>query len=371
LFGVDKSGDEAAAHEARSAETCERSRFLIGRGLFSCFDKEIRFARRHGRMIGTTVTARPTPAAGSSEMSPKTSLAQRAAKSARSAAKASPRVASKTAKKAEPITRANSHRNQLYIWSVQCPEAEIDFVSSTFKKIAGRPLRFVREDFCGSAATSVYFVQQHKDNRAVGVDLHKPTLDWGLKHVAKELTAEQRSRLTLLNKNVLDPGAQSHGADAVLAMNFSYWIFQEREQMRSYFAGVRKSLAKDGVLFMDIHGGYETTKEQEEPRWIRVPGKGKFRYIWDQHRFNPLTSEVQNYIHFEFEKGPALRKAFSYTWRVWTVREIRELLLEAGFKHVHVYCEGEDKKGKGNGVYTSRTVYDADASFIAYISAHG
>ncbi|MFN5945558.1 MAG: class I SAM-dependent methyltransferase [Phycisphaerae bacterium] len=272
---------------------------------------------------------------------------------------------------AGPITRDNTEKLWLYIWSVQCPEAEIDFVTDRFKKLTGRPLRRLREDFCGAAATSAYFVQQHAENVAIGVDLHKPTLTWGLKNLAKDFTNEQRERLVLLHKNVLDPGPQARSVDAVLAMNFSYWIFQERETMLQYFRSVKKSLKSDGVFFMDIHGGYETTKEQQEPRWIKAPDGRRFRYIWDQNKFNPVTSETQCFIHFEFEKGPALQKAFSYTWRVWTVREIRELLLEAGFKHATFYGENEDEKGKGNGVYTPKTRYDADASFIAYLSAHG
>ena len=278
----------------------------------------------------------------------------------------------KPAKNAKgPITRDNTDKLWLYIWSVQCPEAEIDFVTDRFKKLTGRPLRRLREDFCGAAATSAYFVQQHKENVAIGVDLHKPTLSWGLKNLTKDFTPEQREQLILLNKNVLDAGPQAQGADAILAMNFSYWIFQERETMLRYFRSVKQSLKPDGVLFMDIHGGYETTKEQQEPRWIKAPDGRRFRYIWDQHKFNPVTSQTQCYIHFEFEKGPAMHKAFNYTWRVWTVREIRELLLEAGFKHATFYGENEDEKGKGNGIYTAKTSYDADASFIAYLSAHG
>lgn len=263
------------------------------------------------------------------------------------------------------LTAANSDRHILYQIAVQCPESEIDFVDGRFRKLRGRPVRRLREDFCGTAHTASHFVTRHKDNTAVGLDLDAPTLAWGEKNNLSRLTPEQRSRLTLLKRNVLDPRDADRGFDAILAMNFSYWIFNTRPTMRAYFEAVRKSLKPDGILFMDTWGGYESMKEQQERR--RCPGG--FTYIWDQAHYDPLTGQMTCHIHFDFKKGPMWKKAFTYTWRLWTVPELRELLAEAGFRKVTIYWEGENKHGNGNGVFSPRAHGVADASFISYITA--
>lgn len=275
----------------------------------------------------------------------------------------------RTRKKLPQLSAKNADKMFLYIKAVQSPEHEIDFVTREFRKIRQRPLRFLREDFCGTAISASEFVKRHKDNRAVALDLHKPTLAWGRKHHVALLPENAQSRISLLPRNVMTPGAEASGVDAVLAMNFSYWIFDTRESLAKYFSVVRKSLARDGVFFMDVHGGYEATKEMTE-RTKRWAGGGRwFKYVWEQKRFDPLTNKTECRIHFEFEKGPPLRDAFIYRWRVWSVPELRELLLAAGFRKVTVYLEGDDGHGGGNGIFRPKSQGHADASFIAYIVA--
>lgn len=265
------------------------------------------------------------------------------------------------------LTRKNSDKFFLYIQAVQCPEHEIDFVTTQFKKARKRPLRFLREDFCGTGISACEFVKRHEENRAVALDLHKPTLAWGQKHNVGKLSKEQQARIRLLPRNVLTPGEDASGVDTVLAMNFSYWLFMTREQMLAYFKVVRQSLRPDGMFFMDTHGGYEATKEMEERRKIYA-GHGRwFKYVWEQRSFDPLTNRCDCRIHFEFERGPAWNNAFTYAWRVWSVPELLEMLKEAGFGKSTVYLEGDNGKGAGDGVFRPRTKGDPDASFIAYI----
>ena len=248
--------------------------------------------------------------------------------------------------------------------AVQAPDAEIQFVDKTFKRIRGRVASRVREDFCGTALSACEWVKTRTTNTAVGVDLSGPTLAWGKKHNVAALQTEAQGRITLLKQDVRNPTAECMGVDAVLAMNFSYWIFKTRAGMLEYFKSVRESLAPDGILFMDHYGGYEATREQQERR----PQKG-FTYVWDQAKYNPITGDKVCHIHFEFKDGTKMHKAFSYEWRLWTLPEVRELLTEAGFKNVTVYWEGDDGKGGGNGVFKATLKGDADASFICYLTA--
>ena len=65
-----------------------------------------------------------------------------------------------------------------------------------------------------------------------------------------------------------------------------------------------------------------------------------------------------------------MEQAFTYHWRLWTLPEIRELLLEAGFRQVDVYWEGTDKNSEeGDGEFKPSEVGDADASWVCYIVA--
>lgn len=268
------------------------------------------------------------------------------------------------AKRAAKLTAKTADKHDLYQQAVQSPEAEVTFVDRTFKKLRGRVATVIREDFCGTAFSSCEWVRRRKENIAIGVDLHKPTLAWGRKHNLSTLDEEARSRVRLVAEDVRSPSGESIGVDAVLAMNFSYWVFKTRDGLRAYFQSVRESLAKDGVFFLDHYGGYESMKEQEERR----KQKG-YTYVWDQASYNPITGDKVCHIHFEFPDGSVMKRAFTYHWRLWTLPEVQELLTEAGFSRVQVYWEGNDNKGSGNGVFKPSKIGEADASYISYIVA--
>lgn len=283
----------------------------------------------------------------------------------------------KHAVKAAPRAETED-RHRLYELSVQAVEPEIDFVDNTFKELRGRNLQVIREDFCGTAQTSVEFIKRRKANRAIGVDLDKPTLDWGYENRIQRLDERDRARITLLNENVLSTTAEP--VDAVLAMNFSYFIFKTRDELRSYYESVLKTLKKDGILFMDCYGGSESFAEMEEDRAVDadyeedVPEDLRidaFTYHWDQHVYHPVTGHMECRIHFSFPDGSRMDNAFIYSWRLWTLPELRELLTEAGFSKVTVYWEGtdEDDPEEGNGEYEPTTVGEPDPAWVSYIVA--
>ncbi|QYK48813.1 MAG: class I SAM-dependent methyltransferase [Phycisphaeraceae bacterium] len=259
---------------------------------------------------------------------------------------------------------ARADRHDLYQRAVQDVVSEIDFVEGEFKRIRRRRASVIREDFCGTANTSCEWVRRGPSHRAIGVDLDQPTLDWGIEHNLSKLRPAQRERVTLLNRNVLSPGREGSGVDAVLAMNFSYWIFKTRPLMRRYFESVRKSLATDGLFFMDFYGGPDSVKIMRERR----PCRG-FTYVWDQSRYDALTGDYTCHIHFAFPDGSRMRNAFTYEWRLWSLVEIRELLAEAGFGRSTVYLEGDDGKGGGDGKFVPASVGENCLAWLAYIVA--
>jgi hypothetical protein len=262
------------------------------------------------------------------------------------------------------LTAANADRRRLYELAVQSPDVELDFVDRWFRRLRGRtPARF-REDFCGTAAVACEWVKRRKTNTAVGLDLHAATLAWGMKHNVEPLPAEARRRVRLLRRDVVHPRGADRGFDAISAMNFSWSVFKTREALGGYFAAVRRSLVKDGVFFLDIHGGFEAMKELTERR--RCAG---FTYVWEQAAYDPLSGDLTCHIHFDFKRGPRMRRAFTYHWRLWTVPEVKELLRGAGFERVTVYWELENEHGNGTGVFVPRKRGVADASFVCYLTA--
>ncbi len=276
--------------------------------------------------------------------------------------KASPTSAKKT--KSVPMA-VRADRHVCYELAVQCVEAEIDFVDDTFKDLRGKRATVIREDFAGTANSSCEWIRRRTRNRAYAVDLDKETLDWGLDNNIAKLSPAARKRITLLHDNVLTVQTPEP-PEAVLAMNFSYYTFRERHQLRRYFEHVRETLAEGGILFLDCYGGSEAFTECREKRKVNKD----FHYIWEQAEYSPITGHMSCYIHFHFADGSKMNRAFEYTWRMWTLPELREVLEEAGFERSTVYWEGTDEEtNEGNGVYEPEEKGEADPAFIAYIVA--
>ncbi|MBL9147986.1 MAG: class I SAM-dependent methyltransferase [Phycisphaerae bacterium] len=260
-------------------------------------------------------------------------------------------------------TAATSDRHELYELAVQNVDFECSFIDRVMKTHRSRLPRTLREDFCGTFAASVGWVQHRKTNTAIAVDLDPSVLAWGRGHNLTKLNAEQAKRLDIRNADVLK--VKTPAMDVVAAWNFSYFLFKSRAALMAYFRKVHADLVSDGLFILDAYGGSEAFTEVEEER--NLDG---FTYIWDQNKYNPITNEVLNYIHFRFPDGTEMRKAFTYDWRLWTLPEIQEALLEVGFKKVTVYWEGTDQKtGEGNGVFRPTRTGEACAGWIAYLVA--
>ena len=219
---------------------------------------------------------------------------------------------------------------ELYEESVQNVEHEVEFMQQTFQELSGRTAYLFREDFCGTASAACQWVTQGEEYQAIGVDIDPAVLEWGRENRVSRLPTNDRTRVSLIESDVLT--VETPKVDVLAAFNFSYWIFEERATMLSYMRRCYDALKDDGVLFMDMFGGsesFDVTKEKTK--------HDGFTYVWDQAKFHPVTNHMQCYIHFRFPDGSRIKRAFSYAWRLWTAPELRDLLLEAGFRNVTVY----------------------------------
>jgi len=251
----------------------------------------------------------------------------------------------KSKKNEKPKGPESKDRHWLYQQSVQSPGEHVEFFDRVYKLKNDRPPLSMKEDFCGTAFLSCEWVTIRPENTAIGVDLDLETLDWGREHNVSPLDDTDQAKVTLLHENVLS--VTDPKVDVVAALNFSYFIFKTRDEVRAYFEKARESLNAGGVFVLDIFGGWESYMEETD--YTRDEG---FTYVWTQTKYDPITNDTQFQIQFKFHGGGGIKPAFVYDWRLWSLPEIKELLVEAGFASVDVYWEQIDEDtNEGSGEF--------------------
>lgn len=263
--------------------------------------------------------------------------------------------------------------HDLYQKSVQSTEFEIEFYEDRYREIRGKrktPLS-LREDFCGTALLTKDWVESHPKRKAIGVDLCSDTLKWGMENNIAPAGKNVENRIALLNENVLSVVTEK--VDVVCAMNFSFCIFETRKLLLAYFKNAKKGLKDDGLFFCDLMGGTNTIDECED--FNAIEGEEAI-YIWEHASYNPIDHHTQCYIHYEFPDGSRIDKAFSYSWRLWSLPELKELLLEAGFTKVQIFWEEfiedddpDNEYMEGTGHYRAVDEVPQQESWLAYIVA--
>jgi SAM-dependent methyltransferase len=232
-----------------------------------------------------------------------------------------------------PGRRPVPDRHLLYERAVQSPEAELGLVRRLLRR-AGQPARWLREDFSGTALLSAAWVRSGPRRIAVAVDLDPAVHRWAAIHRLPALgPAAERLHLVQADVRRAPPGP----FDAILALNFSYQVFQERAALKAYLAAARRALVPGGLFMLDLFGGALAQQAATERRRIG----GGVTYVWEHAACDPITHRVRCAIHFELPHGRQLRRAFTYDWRLWSLPELRDLLAEAGFDRIEVQWDVE------------------------------
>lgn len=272
-------------------------------------------------------------------------------------------------KPSAPLSARTADRADLYQRAVQAPDAEVDFLLKAFRAMGRGRLRTIREDFCYSALIAREWVRRGPDHRAIGVDIDRAVIRGAAARNRDELPPDARERLSLIAADVRAPEVLAAGrVDAVLATNFAYWVFHQRDALREYFRLVHRALRPGGIFILDFFSGSDAHRELTERRRIGSRHRdGGFTYVWDQASYEPLSGRYTCKIHFEFRDGSKIRDAFRYDWRLWSPPELLDLLPEAGFATRRVFAEGDDGRGGGDGVFRPVRRHNADRAFLGYI----
>ncbi|CAL1403963.1 unnamed protein product [Linum trigynum] len=320
----------------------------------------------------------------------------------------------------------------LYQQSVQSPKGDISYLQKFFLMyVGGRvPLHF-QEDFCGTALLSTEWLRGDSRRTAVGVDLDLEALEWCTEKNINKVGADVCSRISLFHGNVLQPleakllrsesdelristikleeggigeepvptgdvldSSTEEGLpcspddkylkrnrplparDIVCAFNFSCCCLHKRAELVLYFKNVLDCLSRKGGIFvMDLYGG--TSSEQKLRLQRRFPN---FTYTWEQDEFDIVARKTRISLHFHLLKQQKkIRHAFSYSWRLWSLPEIKDCLEEAGFRSVHFWLrkmpdveESRSTQGFGAGrdiKYEEVQKFEQEDSWNAYIVA--
>ncbi len=232
------------------------------------------------------------------------------------------------------LSRRNADRHTLYEISVQRPHVIAGFIDELFDHIWHKSPVVLREDFCGTANLASHWIQTNPSRYAIGIDMDSDVLSWADDHNRKPLGSSAK-RLNLICADVM----KTHGprADVVVSLNFSHFIYKSPDRLLAYFKHARRNLKPQGLFIIDAFGGAGSIEPCIDERPF-----SEFDYLWEQKSFDPLTNEIVCHIHFRFRNGQVMKRAFSYHWRMWSLPELRELLLKAGFNDIGIYFESED-----------------------------
>lgn len=279
---------------------------------------------------------------------------------------------------------------ELYRLCVQHPEAEVALLWRMYAHYRrGAMATRLREDFAGTAAVASAWVGQHDDMRAVAVESHGPTLRWAQRRARVEL-GRRVGDLLFVQGDVQDVAPpRCPRVDVVAALNFSSFIYHSRAALCAYFCAARRALRPGGMLVVDAFGGPGAMAIGVQKRPVPLPvdqrrrlGATSLEYQWEQRSYDAITARVDCRIHLRLRgraagrpgragrAGRMVRNAFKYDWRLWTLPQITDAMLDAGFARAQVWCDGYDRRrARSDGVYRPMQSMAARRDWVAAVVA--
>lgn len=253
-------------------------------------------------------------------------------------------------------------RHDLYELCVQSPVDLVGMISG----IHGGSPRVLGEDFAGTAALSHLWIDSHPKRRAIAIDLDAEALARHGEHVRISKLTRDVHRVSLAS---LDP------CDAIFVGNFSIGYMHERHDLVKYLKRCAKRLKRRGVFVCDTYGGSSTFTTGHVQREHRTPDGRRVQYTWEQREADLITGLVTNAMHFQVDRDGdvelRIADAFIYHWRIWSIPELTDAMLEAGFQDVEIYDKVPSAIDNDGHIYMQPVEDGADLeeSFIVCVAA--
>lgn len=237
------------------------------------------------------------------------------------------------------------NKHYFYEQAVQNPPETVSLIKKICREVGEGEYLSLREDFCGTGKIACEWVRSNPDAKAMGIDISAEVLGQAMERHASKLTDKQKSRIRFVEGNVVYSTGiarqENWGTfDVAHAGNFSYNCLKDRNSLREYFRSVASTLRKQGGVFiLEGAGGPGFCTEDKEISDVEMSNGHTIEYCWHQKKYSQTTGELLAAIHFKTPDGKVMKNAFVYDWRVWTVPELRELLIETGFSKVEVFLD--------------------------------
>jgi len=270
----------------------------------------------------------------------------------------------------------------LYELCAQAPDRDVRMLQA----IHGRNPKILGEDFSGGGAIAKRWAVLVPGGKAVAVDMDPEPLERlrgapGVKVICADV------------RTAVDP------VDLIADLNFSLGEIHTRADLVAYFRHARSRLRTHGVFIADMYGGSDSYFTGVITERKKGPDGEKIEYDWEQRHADPLTGRVVNAMHFRVSpasgsggkaegggrggekvgstaggkakrpKPIEMRDAFVYKWRLWTIPELREALIEAGFASTQVYPRFAEAIDSDGALYVSPVASPDEVgdSFSVYI----
>lgn len=241
-------------------------------------------------------------------------------------------------------------------------------MAAFLRAVHGGEARVLREDFCGTGAVCRAWVSDASamgdsaGRRAIGVDLDREPLErlWRVPRVQAVCADVVRCDLK---------------ADIISATNFPIGYWHTRPELLRYLRATRARLRRGGVFVCDTYGGTGAFTRGSTVRDIYADGGLRIRYTWEQREADPISGLVTDVLHFRGDRAGEVvfthTDAFTYRWRLWSLPELRDALLEAGFAQVEVYSELADAIDQDGRVYVRPVTHpdELDETFFVCVVA--
>lgn len=249
------------------------------------------------------------------------------------------------------------NKHDLYERCVQ----SVEHLTPLLRAIHGQDPKVLGEDFSGTAALSMDWVRR-SGARAIAVDLDADALAHHPDHA-------------MVSKVVSDVMTVPDACDVLFVGNFSIGYLHTRAELLAYLKHARGRLNSGGVFVCDTYGGESSYTIGEVHRPTPLPNGYICRYTWEQRNADPTTGMVTDVIHFRIERAGVIEQemydAFVYEWRLWSVPELRDAMIEAGFGETQVFAKLADAWDDEGNAYVEPVVDaedELDDSFIVLVA---
>lgn len=224
-------------------------------------------------------------------------------------------------------------------------------LAAFLRAVHGHKPHALREDFCGTAALSRTWITDGRSSaipasaRAVDLD-HTVLARARVAALAEDIAMDSPRALTLIAADAIRAPVTLHDlCDVIFVGNFSIGYIHHRATLIDYLRRSRDRLqlstTRRGIFVCDTYSGPSAFTPGSVTRMHAAPDGQLIRYTWQQKHADALTGMVTCVLHFQIERdGDVLARfpdAFTYHWRLWSIPELREAMLEAGFSRTEVY----------------------------------